>query len=114
MKIAFLKQFHEMKVVIPRTACSGKKNDFSTPEDNIYGKDTSGGPFQSPDNDLSRDSVRSQHEWTEDEKLVKNSHNFEAQKIAVIQAKSVFYRKNRFFSKLESEDAKLCWWIEQP
>ena len=40
-----------------------------------------------------------QHVLTKVAKVGKNGHNFEVPKIAVIQAKSVFYWKSRFFQK---------------
>ena len=110
-----------MKVVIPRTACRDKKMVFSTPrgqyecyDQTIGGEKTSDDPFQVSNNEFDGGYTCGQHELTKVAKVGKNSHNFEVQKIAVIQAKSVFYRKSSIFSKLESEDAKLCWWIEQP
>ena len=110
-----------MKVVIPRTVCRVKKMVFSTPrgqyegyDQTIGGEKTSDDPFQVSNNEFHGGYTCGQHVLTKVAKVGKNSHNFEVQKIAVIQAKSVFYRKKSIFSKLESEDAKLCWWIEQP
>ena len=80
----------------------------------IWGEKTSDDPFQVSNNEFHGGHTCGQHVLTKVAKVGKNSHNFEVQKIAVIQAKSVFYRKKTIFSKLESEDAKLCWWTEQP
>ena len=90
-----------MKVVIPSTLCRKKKNVFFTPRSqyevcgyNISGEATSDRCLQTPNNDLGRDSVCSYQEFTKVENLVKNSHDTETQKIAVIQAKLIFYRKS--------------------
>ena len=43
------------------------------------------------------DYVYTHQEYTKVAKLVKNRHNVEISKIAVNQAKFIFYRKSRFF-----------------
>ena len=46
---------------------------------------------------MTRDFVYTHQEYTKVAKLVKNRHNVESSKIAVNQAKFIFYRKSRFF-----------------
>ena len=77
---------------------------FSTPrgqyegyDQTIGGEKTSDDPFQVSNNEFHGGYTCGQHDvLTKVAKIGKNSHNFEVQKIAVIQAKSVFYRKIRF------------------
>ena len=84
-------------MVIPTTYYRDEKLVFLSPrsqyevyDHKIGGEDTSNSPFQSPNNNSNEDLVRSEQESTKVEKLVKNMDNFEAQKIAVIQAKQFF------------------------
>ena len=73
---------------------STPRNQYEVCDHNILGEATSDRCLQTLNNDLDRDSVCSYQEFTKVENLVKTRHDTETQKIAVIQAKLIFYRKS--------------------
>ena len=81
---------------------------FSTPRgqhegygQTIGGEKTSDDPFQVANNEFYGGYTCGQHVLTKVAKVGKNSHNFEVQKIAVIQAKLIFFIEKVDFFKTE-------------